>query len=176
MWRRAWVPMDDTHNMSVYFGVRRKRKAGSNRLGGGVANFTGFEPNTTDWFGRWRTAANGSNDYRIDRAKQKTETFSGIEGLILQDTMVTESMGGIADMVSEHMAPSDQMIAVTRRRMIEAATNFAKSGARPPAADTPEDFFYARSGYFVAPKDANWLDAYRDRLNEARPERQIEIG
>ncbi len=29
---RAWVPMDDTHNMSVYFGVVRKRKVGSNRL------------------------------------------------------------------------------------------------------------------------------------------------
>ena len=164
--------MDDTHNMSVYFGVVRKRKAGSNRLAGGVANFQDFLPNTTDWLGRWRPAANGSNDYRIERAKQRLETYSGIEGLILQNTMVTESMSGVADIVSEHLAPSDQMIAVTRRRMVEAATNFAKSGARPPAADTPEDFFIARSGYFVAPKDANWLDAYRDRLNEARPERR----
>jgi len=173
---RAWVPMDDTHNMSVYFGVTRKRKAGTNRLAGGVANFTDFEPNTTDWFGRWRSAANAGNDYRIDRAKQRTESYSGIEGLILQDTMVTESMGGIADLPFEHLAPSDQMIAVTRRRMLQAADALAKSGARPPAADTPEDFFIARSGYFVAPRDANWLDAYCQRLNEARPERQIAFG
>jgi phthalate 4,5-dioxygenase oxygenase subunit len=172
---RAWVPMDDTHNMSVYFGVTCKREAGSNRLAGGVANFSDFLPNTTDWYGRWRSAANAANDYRIDRARQRSETYSGIEGLILQDSMVTESMGGIADMRLEHLAPSDQMIAVTRKRMLQAAVNLAKSGARPPAADRPEDFFIARSGYFVADRGAKWLEAYSQRLNAARPGRPIHM-
>ena len=51
-------------------------------------------PNTTDWLGRWRMAANAGNDWGIDRAAQQSNTiYSGIDGIHLQDQAITESMG-----------------------------------------------------------------------------------
>ena len=51
-------------------------------------------PNTTDWYGRFRCAANADNDYLIDRkAQQKNVSYTGIDAIFLQDQAVTESMG-----------------------------------------------------------------------------------
>ena len=35
------------------------------------------------------------NDYLIDRAKQRSESYTGIQGILIQDHAVTESMGPI---------------------------------------------------------------------------------
>src|SRR5205085_2819853 len=80
-----------------------------------------YLPNTTDWYGRWRMASNRTNDYRIDREVQRTKSFTGIEGLELQDVCITESMGPITDHQSEHLVPSDIMVSRTRRRLLRAA-------------------------------------------------------
>ena len=166
---RAWVPMDDTHNMSVYFARRSTlHKSTLATLTGGVADFTDYLPNTTDWFGRWRTRARMENDFLIDRERQRNETFTGIDGVLLQDQMITESMGGIPDMTNEHLAPSDHMITVTRRRIIQAVNAFSTAGVRPPAADTPADYLLARAGFFEAPEARDWLEAYRERVDAAR--------
>ena len=53
-----------------------------------------FLPNTTDWLGRWRLAANTSNDWGMNRAAQRNNAiYSGIDGIHLQDQAITESMG-----------------------------------------------------------------------------------
>ena len=167
---RAWVPMDDTHNMSVYFARRSTLHVSTlATLTGGAADFTDFLPNTTDWHGRWRPRARPENDYFIDRAKQRTETFTGINGVLLQDQMITEAMeGGMPDFDWEHLAPSDHMITLTRRRILQAVNAFTNTGTRPPAADTPKDYLLARSGFFVAPETRDWLEVYRERLDAAR--------
>ncbi len=164
---RAWVPMDDTHTMTVNF-VKKPQGQPTRSQAAGPAGFTDYLPNTTDWLGRWRTAANDGNDFLIDRAAQRTTSFSGVSGVFMQDQMITESMGGITDRSLEHLAPSDRMIAETRRRLLRAAREFAEKGIRPPAADTPEENIFARAGHFVAPTEANWLAAYRERLAAAR--------
>ncbi len=164
---RAWVPMDDTHTMTVSFA----RKVGGTVTKGHTQGATGFEnflPNTRDWYGRWRTPANIDNDFLVDRAAQRTTSYTGITGVFLQDQAVTESMGNIVDRTLEHLAPSDHMIAETRKRLIRAARDFRERGIRPPAADTPDENFFARAGHFVAPVNANWLEAYRERLSAAR--------
>jgi len=167
---RAWVPMDDTHNMSVYFARRSTLHVSKlATLAGGVADFDDFLPNTTDWYGRWRPRARRENDYLIDRERQRTETFTGIDGVLLQDQMITEAMqGGVPDFEWEHLAPSDHMITLTRRRMIQAINAFKAGGIRPPAADTPQDYLLARAGFFEAAENRDWLDAYRERLAAAR--------
>ena len=70
---RAWVPMDDSHSMLFNFRKKGKRIAGG--VGGArVGVVLGAEPyleNTTDWYGRWRYAANSENDYQMDREKQR---------------------------------------------------------------------------------------------------------
>lgn len=165
---RAWVPMDDTHTMSVWFGRKKRHRSSAKALGGGIADFDAFLPNTSDWFGRWRTAANAGNDYLIDREAQRTKTYTGVEGVLLQDQMITESMGGIPDFSHEHLAPSDQMISLTRRRLINAANAFAKDGTPPPASQDPEVYALARAGFFVEAEDRDWLEAYTERVAAAR--------
>ena len=81
-----------------------------------------FQPNTTDWYGRWRLAGVEGNDWLIDREAQKNGgIYTGIVGIQAQDQAVTESMGPITDHDFENLGPSDIMIARTRRRLLRAA-------------------------------------------------------
>jgi len=115
---RAWVPLDDTHTMFYYLwwtggssSMARSQPLplkGGKPMGGAGPNPM-FLPNTTDWLGRWRLAANESNDWRIDRDAQRNNAiYSGIDNIHLQDQAITESMDPITDRGFEHLGPSDQ--------------------------------------------------------------------
>jgi phenylpropionate dioxygenase-like ring-hydroxylating dioxygenase large terminal subunit len=167
---RAWVPMDDTHTMFVHLSWKkntpgvRKLKDGSAIPGASMGRAT--LPNDSGWYGRWRLAANASNDYLIDRDLQRTRSYSGIEGIHLQDQAMTESMGGIVDHTLEHLALSDLMIGRTRRRIIQAA-RAAAEGIAPPGVDHPEVYQGARGGDFVASTSIGWLEAYATEMRNA---------
>jgi hypothetical protein len=124
-------------------------------------------PNTTDWFGRWRPAANQGNDYLIDREAQRTVSYTWIAEVFTQDSAVTESMGAISDRTLEHRAPSDRMIAVTRRRLLDALRALRDHGTVPPLVDNPQISSIARSGDLIAPAGQRWLDAYEQTLGQA---------
>jgi phenylpropionate dioxygenase-like ring-hydroxylating dioxygenase large terminal subunit len=164
---RAWVPMDDTHTMFFHVSWKkntsglRKLKDGSPIVGFAMGNK--YRPNDTSWFGRWRLEANEGNDYLMDREVQQSGSYTGIEGIHLQDQAITESMGGITDHSKEHLVVSDLMIARTRRRLLQAA-RAAESGVTPPGVDHPEIFAGARSGDFVGPNTIGWLQAYGDEM------------
>ena len=161
---RAWVPIDDTHTMfwglsatapGVRGGGRRTDRNG--RVLGGSAGQTDYLPNDTGWLGRWRLAANASNDYKIDReAQRKNEIYTGITGISLQDQAVTESMGAIGDRSQEHLGTSDSMIIKTRRRVINAARSL-QEGVPAPGVDNPEAY-RVRSGEVVLPRTTDWLE------------------
>jgi phenylpropionate dioxygenase-like ring-hydroxylating dioxygenase large terminal subunit len=153
---RAWVPLDDTHMMFVMIGP----KAGS----GSSSQHTALLPNTTDWLGRYRSAQNFANDYLIDRDAQRSASFTGIDGIHIQDQAVTESMGEITDHGFETLAASDRMIVVTRRRLLTAAKALADAGTPPPGAATPEAYGGERGGFFLAPEARKWPDVYRQQL------------
>ena len=169
---QGWVPMDDTHTMTFTFSWKRKTpvlqldKAGQSLPL--LARVTETLPNTADWFGRWRPIANRSNDYLIDRQAQRTISYTGIDGVFPQDSAVTEGMGEITDRTLETLAPSDLMIAMTRRRLIEAARALCDAGRAPPLVDDPETAFQARSGDLIASESQPWLEAYEETLREAR--------
>ena len=160
---RAWVPMDDEHMMFFSMGSQVSQLQGQNvnanrRM---VRNRPGENllPNTTDWYGRFRLEANSSNDYKIDRDKQRRkEDYTGIPGIHTQDQAITESMGTIYDRSKERLGTSDVMVIRVRRRLIEAARAFAERGITPPGVDSPE-IYGVRSGGVLLPKEANWLDA-----------------
>ncbi|MGH7040758.1 MAG: Rieske 2Fe-2S domain-containing protein [Acetobacteraceae bacterium] len=158
---RAWVPLDDEHMM--YYGASaRSRRAPANPARGGVrTNRTGMEllPNSTDWLGRFRLAANMSNDFLIDREWQHTGgDYTGIAGVPTQDQAITESMGPILDRGNEHLGTSDAMVIRVRRRLLEAARALAEEGTAPPGVDHP-DIYRVRSGGVFLPEGVNWLEA-----------------
>ena len=146
--RAAWVPLDDSHTMFVLPLV----EAGGL---GDVAAAAGLQGRHADRRHRTRQQATAQyvrlaraladggqsgNDWKIDRAAQQNNTiYSGIDGIHLQDQAITESMGPIVDHAFEHLAPSDQMITRTRRRLLMAARalrdkGIAAAGRRGPRA------------------------------------------
>jgi hypothetical protein len=135
---------------------------------GGAGRGNKFLPNSTDWLGRWRLAANEGNDWTMDREAQRNNTiYSGIDGIHLQDQAITESMGPVTDHTFEHLAPSDQMITRTRRRLLMAARALREKGVAPPAAEDPEVFRAVRSGYLHSGDDGSWQEVYAKQLAAA---------
>ena len=52
--------------------------------------------------------ATARNNYLLDREVQKTETFTGIDGINAQDRAMQESMGRVVDRSKEHLGPGRQ--------------------------------------------------------------------
>jgi phthalate 4,5-dioxygenase oxygenase subunit len=161
---RAWVPVDDHHTMFWSIAVPHTRSRSDGRRSStngrpfpGTAGKPEFLPNTTDWLGRWRLKANACNDYGIDREVQRTQSYTGIDGIHLQDQAITESMGPIVDRAQEHLGTSDAMIIRTRRRLLRAAIDL-QEGIAPPALDAPE-LYRQRSGGVILPRSAEWVEA-----------------
>jgi hypothetical protein len=73
-------------------------------------------------------------------------------------------MGPIVDHTFEHLAPSDQMITRTRRRLLLAARALRSTGAMPPGAEDAEVYREARSGYFVSDDKSPWREVYTKQL------------
>jgi hypothetical protein len=155
---RAWVPMDDEHTLFITMS-RRSLDRGPRVREDGAGQAAAYEPNTTGWLGRFNLTINAENDYLIDREKQRRkESFTGIQGVSQQDHAVTESEGPIYDRSKEHLGTSDTMIVRTRRRLIDAARDFAATGATPPGVDDPE-IFAVRGGGTIIDRDSDWLAA-----------------
>jgi phenylpropionate dioxygenase-like ring-hydroxylating dioxygenase large terminal subunit len=165
----AWVPMDDTHTMTVY--IHSNKRTPPLRMRKDGSPLPGLEtlqqpllPNTADWYGRFRPVANRSNDFLFDRDLQHRGSFSGWTSVGTQDQAVIETMGDIVDRRRENLAPSDLMVARTRRRLLTVLDALHNAGTVPPGVDHPELHREARSGSFVAPAGRDWLDLYRERL------------
>jgi hypothetical protein len=165
---RAWVPMDDTHTMlfaistDTYVMAMGPHASRPTSIPGMSFDYE-FLPNTSDWYGRWRMARNLRNDYLIDRAVQRDTSYTGIEGLDVQDSMVQETMGAIADRGQEHLVPSDLAVARIRRRLLEAVTALRDTGRTPPGVDQPE--VYDRwCGFLMAPKHKELTRVYDDAV------------
>lgn len=169
---RAWVPMDDTHTMffsitSDTFCLSRSPRATPRPVQQpGLSTNYEFLPNTSDWYGRWRPAANPRNDHLMDRQTQRTQSYTGIEGLDIQDAAVTESMGAVKDHDLEHLVASDVLVVRTRRRLLEAMNALKNEGKLPACLDGPELYRDLWSGYVIAPSDTDWRDVYAASLPE----------
>ena len=141
---RAWVPMDDNHTMFDHPGAggRRPPAIGRSRT---ASRMPGLQrasrlPAEHDRLVRPLAArgADAENDWLIDREAQRNGgIYTGIDGIHAQDQAVTESMGPITDHAFEHLAPSDRMIARTRRRLLKAARALATTARRRPGSTTP---------------------------------------
>ncbi|MSQ11010.1 MAG: hypothetical protein EXR52_08445 [Dehalococcoidia bacterium] len=157
----ARVPIDDNHTLSISLRRGGFNSTGTFRTQNEIPLLNtnaDLMPNGTGFLDRFRSIANRSNDYQIDREAQKTISFSGLNGIQLQDMAVTESMGHIYQRHQEHLGTSDMMIIRTRKRLIDAAKAFRDYGVLPECLDKPETLAL-RTGGAVLPRTANWIEA-----------------
>ncbi|MCA1644780.1 MAG: Rieske 2Fe-2S domain-containing protein [Chloroflexi bacterium] len=112
--------------------------------------------------GSYQTLANQDNDYLIDRHKQRTVNYSGMESVPIEDTAMMESMGPIYDRTHEHLGTSDVAVISTRRRLINAARLLVE-GIEPYPATHPE-LYRRRSAVKVLAEGVSFVDGAADAL------------
>jgi hypothetical protein len=105
---------------------------------------------------------NKDNDYLMDRAAQKAgHTFSGIEGIAIQDASVQESMGPTQDRAREFLVATDRAIVKARQRLRKAAEAL-REGAAPPGTDPAAH--RVRSASLVLPPDVAFQEGAKEAL------------
>jgi hypothetical protein len=113
--------------------------------------------------GTYYPVANKNNDYLIDReAQRRGETYSGIEGIAMQDASLQESMGPIVERTKGNLVSCDNGIIMARHRLIRAAKALVEKGTTPPGVDLAHQ--RVRCAAVVLPPDQAFKDAAREAL------------
>jgi phenylpropionate dioxygenase-like ring-hydroxylating dioxygenase large terminal subunit len=148
-----WVPIDDENCMvwNFYYSYgaapldpHESSEGGGNTYGTHVDTANGFRP-----------LRHRGNDWGIDRKMQKTETFSGIDGINQQDRAVQESMGRIVDRTRENLGPADRAIVATRKLLLDAVETVRGQGD-PPGTGT--SYYEVRAAELVLAPGVTWRD------------------
>jgi phenylpropionate dioxygenase-like ring-hydroxylating dioxygenase large terminal subunit len=163
-----WVPMDD-HTCMVWNFLHSYGEQGltdDDRREYGNGNGPDHVDQAT-----FRSFRNARNDWGIDRALQRTETFSGIEGINTQDRAVQESMGPIVDRSQEYLGPADKAIIAMRRLLLQAVKS-VQAGGSPPAVDT--SYYHLRAVERMLADGDEWRDALLPLMYPvSAPEREL---
>jgi phenylpropionate dioxygenase-like ring-hydroxylating dioxygenase large terminal subunit len=144
-----WVPMDDETTMVYNWEYSTAEPLTEEdrmelRLGNGPLDVD----QTT-----FRSRRNRDNNYLQDRKVQRTETFSGIDGVNVQDRAVQESMGTIVDRSREHLGPADRAVIQARRLLLQAIKAVEVGGA--PLGVEPT-YYTLRPAEAVISRDTDW--------------------
>jgi phthalate 4,5-dioxygenase len=155
-----WVPIDD-HNCMVwnFYHSYGNEPIGNREVADMSGNAYGTHVDTKNGF---RSLRNRSNDWGIDRAMQKTETYTGIAGINQQDRAVQESMGPIVDRTRENLGPADKAVVATRKLLLEAMETVERGGDPPGVGSS---YYEARAAELVVPKATNWRNELLPLMN-----------
>jgi phthalate 4,5-dioxygenase len=144
-----WVPIDDENTMVYNWQYSRAAPlSDEDREERNIGNGPLHVDQTT-----FRSKANRENDYLIDRQVQRTESFTGIDGINVQDRAIQESMGRIVDRSKEHLGPADKAI-IQMRRLLRQAVKTVEQGGTP--AGVGPSYYSLRAALEVLPRDADW--------------------
>jgi len=156
-----WVPIDDENCWAWSFDYRPDRALTADErraMEEGKGIHVKYVPGT------FRPLANKDNDYLIDRAAQKTgRTFSGVEGIAMQDASLQESMGPIVDRTKENLVSTDNGIIMCRHRLLRAVKALMDKDVPPPGLDLAHQ--QVRSAAVVLPSDRPFMEAAKDALS-----------
>lgn len=156
-----WVPVDDENCWAWSFDYHPTRALSAGEVqamrdGKGVHNR--YEPGSN-----YRPLQNKDNDYLMDRAAQKAGiTYSGVDGIAMQDASVQESMGPIVDRTKENLTSTDNGIIMARHRLLKAAKALAEKGVQPPGVDPATQ--KVRSAAVILAPDQAFKEAAREAL------------
>jgi phenylpropionate dioxygenase-like ring-hydroxylating dioxygenase large terminal subunit len=156
-----WVPMDDHECMVWNFmhSFDDEPLNDEDRREYGNGNGPDHVDQTT-----FRSLRNARNNWGIDRAVQKTETFSGIEGVNTQDRAVQESMGPIVDRSQEYLGPADKAIIAMRRLLLQAVKT-VQAGGDPPGCD--QSYYNLRAIEDMIAEGEGWRESLLGRMYPA---------
>ena len=149
----TWVPIDDENTM-VYnweYSTTDAPLTDEDRLERRLGNGPLDVDQTT-----FRSKRNRGNNYLLDRQVQKTETFTGIDGINVQDRAIQESMGAIVDRSREHLGPADRAVIQARRLLLEMVRTVADGGVPRGIEPTYAALAAAEA---VLPREADWREA-----------------
>jgi len=152
-----WVPIDD-HNTMVWNWLYSLDKplTHDEQMEKGYGN----GPEAVDQ-ATFRPFANIRNNWLMSREVQRTDTFTGIEGINQQDRAVQESMGPVVPRWQEHLGQTDRAI-ITARKMLLRAIDIVEDGGDPPGAD--DSYYGLRAIEEVLPKELFGLDALARKM------------
>jgi phthalate 4,5-dioxygenase len=155
-----WIPIDDENCWAWsydYHPTRALTAAERQAMEDGKGVHCKYVPGT------FRPLANKDNDYLMDRAAQKRgDSYSGIDGIAIQDGSLQESMGPIVDRTKENLVSTDNGIIMARHRLMRAARQLAEKGTTPPGVDITHQ--RVRSASLVLPPDRPFKDAEQEAL------------
>jgi phthalate 4,5-dioxygenase len=166
-----WIPIDDDNCWAWsfdYHPVRALTKDERQAMMDGKGIHVRYVPGT------YRPLANKDNDYLMDREAQRQGlSYSGIEGIGMQDASLQESMGPICDRTKENLVSTDNGIIMARHRLMKAARALAEKGVTPPGV-TPEHH-HVRSAALVLPPDQPYKDAAKEALRVRPGQAQVSV-
>lgn len=111
----------------------------------------------------FRAKQTKANDYLIDRQLQKTQSFTGIRGVRVQDMAVQEDQRGpLSDRAREHLGASDLGVIATRRMLLKQLKALQK-GQEPQQPRSP-DVYHLRSLALNAARETAWQDLMREHM------------
>jgi phthalate 4,5-dioxygenase len=155
---QCWVPIDDTSCWIYNYTWNPERpltdaERARYRAGSGI--HAEIDANSVPIRRR-------QNDYLIDRVKQRTESYTGIEGVSEQDACIQDSQGLIADRTMEHLGPTDMGVIRFRRLILDAVR--ALTVGEPPEAVAHPEAFRVRGGGAIAPIEMQLEEVMRTRF------------
>jgi phenylpropionate dioxygenase-like ring-hydroxylating dioxygenase large terminal subunit len=154
-----WVPIDDENCWTWsfdYHAARDLKDSEVQAMKDGKGIHVKYVPGT------FTPLQNKGNDYLIDRDAQRSgRTYSGVEGIGMQDASLQESMGAIQDRTREHLTSTDNGIVMMRRRLLRVIREM-QEGVAPPALQ-PETH-HVRSAAIVIHRDEDFRHAAREAL------------
>ncbi len=149
-----WVPMDDETTMVYNWEYSPTDEPLNDEDRHEIERRLGNGPHDVDQE-TFRSMRNRQNNYLLDRKVQKTESFTGIDGINTQDRAIQESMGAVVDRSREHLGPADRAVIQARRLLLEAVRTTADGGTPRGVAPT---YYTLSAGEAVLPRGANWRE------------------
>jgi phenylpropionate dioxygenase-like ring-hydroxylating dioxygenase large terminal subunit len=155
-----WIPIDDESCWTWSFDYHPVRELTQAEV---AAMRDGKGIHVRYVTGTFRPLANKDNDYLIDRASQKAgTTFSGVDGIAMQDASLQESMGPTVDRTKENLVSTDSGIIMARHRLLRAVKALVEEGVVPPGVDPAHQ--KVRSAAIVLPPDVPFTEGAREAL------------